>query len=96
MTTLDYQDIALILPLQPGIYKFLDAKGSILYVGKAKNLKSRLSSYFGERKDRQIKTRALVKHAHHIEFTIVESEQDALLLECALIKQHQPRYNVML
>ena len=96
MTTIDYQDIALILPLQPGIYKFLDAKGTILYVGKAKNLKSRLSSYFGERKDRQIKTRALVKHAHHIEFTIVESEQDALLLECALIKQHQPRYNVML
>ena len=96
MTTIDYQDIALILPLQPGIYKFLDAKGNILYVGKAKNIKSRLSSYFGERKDRQIKTRALVKHAHRIEFTIVESEQDALLLECALIKQHQPRYNVML
>ena len=63
MTTIDYQDIALILPLQPGIYKFLDVKGTILYVGKAKSIKNRLSSYFGERKDRQIKTHALVKHA---------------------------------
>lgn len=96
MTTADYQEISTTLPLQPGIYKFIDVKGIILYVGKAKNLKNRLSSYFGERKDRQLKTRALVKNAHHIEFTIVESEQDALLLECALIKQHQPRYNVML
>ena len=96
MTTADYQEIAPTLPIGPGIYKFLDSKGVILYVGKAKNLKSRLSSYFGERKDRQIKTRALVKLAHHFDFTIVESEQDALLLECQLIKQHQPRYNVML
>ncbi len=96
MTTADYQEISATLPLQPGIYKFIDTKGVILYVGKAKNLKSRLSNYFGERKDRQMKTRSLVKNAHHIEFTIVESEQDALLLECGLIKQHQPRYNVML
>ncbi|MBL7817716.1 MAG: excinuclease ABC subunit C, partial [Saprospiraceae bacterium] len=83
-------------PTQAGIYKFIDPKGVILYVGKAKNLKNRLSSYFGERKDRQIKTKVLVRLAHHIEFTIVGSEQDALLLECALIKEHQPRYNVML
>jgi excinuclease ABC subunit C len=96
MTTADYQEISATLPLQPGIYKFIDTKGVILYVGKAKSLKNRLSNYFGERKDRQMKTRSLVKNAHHIEFTIVESEQDALLLECALIKQHQPRYNVML
>ncbi len=96
MTTADYQEISSTLPLEPGIYKFVDSDGKILYVGKAKNLKSRLSSYFGERKDRQMKTRVLVKHAHHIEFTIVYSEQDALLLECGLIKQHQPRYNVML
>ena len=96
MTTADYQEISPTLPLEPGIYKFVDSEGKILYVGKAKNLKNRLSSYFGERKDRQMKTRVLVKHAHHIEFTIVYSEQDALLLECGLIKQHQPRYNVML
>jgi excinuclease ABC subunit C len=96
MTTSDFQEIAPILPIEPGVYKFIDPKGTILYVGKAKNLKNRLSSYFGERKDRQLKTKSLVRAAHHIEFTIVGSEQDALLLECQLIKQHQPRYNVML
>jgi excinuclease ABC subunit C len=96
MTTSDFQEIAPTLPTQPGVYKYIDPKGTILYVGKAKNLKSRLSSYFGERKDRQLKTKALVRLAHHIEFTIVGSEQDALLLECQLIKQYQPRYNVML
>lgn len=96
MTTKDYQDISNALPSDPGIYKFVDLGGVILYVGKAKNLKNRLSSYFGERKDRHPKTRALVKHAHHVEYTLVESEQDALLLESTLIKKHQPRYNVML
>ncbi len=96
MTTTDFQEIAPTLPIQAGIYKFIDPKGVILYVGKAKNIRNRLSNYFGERKDRQIKTKALVRLAHHIEFTIVGSEQDALLLECALIKEHQPRYNVML
>ena len=96
MTTTDFQEIAPTLPTSPGIYKFIDPKGVILYVGKAKSLRSRLSSYFGERKDRQLKTKALVRLAHHIETTIVNSEQDALLLECALIKEHQPRYNVML
>ncbi len=96
MTTADFQEISPTLPTSPGIYKFVDPKGVILYVGKAKNLKSRLSSYFGERKDRQLKTKALVRVAHHIETTIVSTEQDALLLECQLIKQHQPRYNVML
>ncbi len=96
MTTTDFQEIAPTLPIQAGIYKFIDTKGVILYVGKAKSIKNRLSNYFGERKDRQIKTKALVRLAHHIEFTIVGSEQDALLLECALIKEHQPRYNVML
>ena len=96
MTTIDFQEISPTLPIHPGIYKFVDPKGVILYVGKAKNLRNRLSNYFGERKDRQLKTKSLVRLAHHIEFTIVESEQDALLLECQLIKQHQPRYNVML
>jgi excinuclease ABC subunit C len=96
MTTSDFQEIAPTLPTEPGVYKYIDPKGTILYVGKAKNLKNRLSSYFGERKDRQLKTKALVRAAHHIEFTIVGSEQDALLLECQLIKQYQPRYNVML
>ncbi|MFM8487484.1 MAG: GIY-YIG nuclease family protein, partial [Bacteroidota bacterium] len=74
----------------------MDTEGVILYVGKAKNLKNRLSSYFGDKKYQLAKTRALVRNASHIEFTIVETEYDALLLENTLIKKHQPRYNVML
>jgi excinuclease ABC subunit C len=96
MTNDDYKQIAPTLPHQPGIYKFKSADNTILYVGKAKNLKKRLASYFGERKDRRGKTIALVKNADHIEYTIVETEQDALLLEATLIKKFQPRYNVQL
>ncbi|MFT6935803.1 MAG: excinuclease ABC subunit C [Saprospiraceae bacterium] len=83
-------------PQDPGIYKFVNPEGTILYVGKAKNLKKRLMSYFGNRKDRRQKTKALVRNAHHVEYTIVETEQDALLLESTLIKRYQPRYNVQL
>ena len=96
LTTEDYKKIAPTLPHQPGIYKFKNAKETILYVGKAKDLKKRLASYFGERKDRRGKTIALVKNSTHIEYTIVETEQDALLLEASLIKKFQPRYNVQL
>lgn len=96
MTTDDYKKIADTIPKEPGVYRFVDAEGVILYIGKAKSLKNRLSSYFGERKGRMNKTRALVKNAHHIEFTMVETEADALLLENTLIKKFQPRYNVML
>lgn len=96
MTNEDYKKLLPTLPKEPGVYRFIGADESILYVGKAKNLKNRVSSYFGERKDRARKTRALVKNAHHVEFTIVETETDALLLEATLIKKYQPRYNVML
>ena len=96
MTTDDYKKIADTLPRQPGVYRFLDEEGGILYVGKAKNLKNRLASYFGQRRDRAHKTRVMVKNANRIIFTIVETEADALLLENTLIKKHQPRYNVML
>ncbi len=96
MTTEDYKQIADTLPKQPGVYRFLDENGVILYVGKAKQLKNRLASYFGERRDRAHKTRVMVKHAERIIFTIVETEADALLLENTLIKKYQPRYNVML
>ncbi len=96
MTTEDYKKISASLPKDPGIYKFINEEDTILYVGKAKNLKNRLASYFGNKKHQMNKTRALVKNAHHIEFTIVETEQDALLLENTLIKKYQPRYNVML
>ena len=96
MTTEDYKKISATLPKDPGIYKFINEEDTILYVGKAKNLKNRLASYFGNKKNQMHKTRTLVKNAHHIEFTIVETEQDALLLENTLIKKYQPRYNVML
>lgn len=96
MTTEDYQILAQSLPSAPGVYRFVAKNGTILYVGKAKNLKNRVASYFGERKDRLPKTRALVKLAEKLEFTLVSSEQDALLLEASLIKEFQPRYNVML
>jgi excinuclease ABC subunit C len=96
MTTEDYKKVAPTLPKQPGVYRFLAKDETVLYVGKAKNLKNRLSSYFGNKKHQQNKTRALVKNAERFEYTIVETEQDALLLENTLIKKYQPRYNVML
>ncbi len=96
MTTRDYKKIADAIPDDPGVYRFLDTHKTILYVGKAKNLKKRISSYFGDKKNQAFKTRTMVRHADHIEFTIVDNEHDALLLENTLIKKHQPRYNVML
>ena len=96
MTTDDFRAIQDTVPKEPGVYKFIDEEDGILYVGKAKNLRNRLSSYFGERVDRAYRTRVMVKHARRIEFTIVETEADALLLENSLIKRYQPRYNVRL
>ncbi|MBV6656099.1 MAG: excinuclease ABC subunit UvrC [Mameliella sp.] len=96
MTTKEFKAISDTIPRQPGVYRFIDEADTILYVGKAKNLRNRVSSYFGERKDRAHRTRVMVKNAHHLEFTVVETEADALLLENTLIKKHQPRYNVML
>ena len=96
MTNDEFKAFAPTIPTDPGIYRYVDAEGTILYVGKAKNLRNRLGSYFGEKKHQLAKTKVLVRHAHHIEFMIVETEHDALLLENTLIKKHQPRYNVML
>ncbi len=96
MTNEDYKRLSPTFPKQPGIYKFIDASDTVLYVGKAKNLKKRLASYFGNKKHQIKKVRVLVKNASRIEYTIVETEQDALLLEATLIKKYQPRYNVQL
>ena len=96
MTDEDFKAIADSVPKEPGVYRFLNPEGTVIYVGKAKNLRNRLSSYFGDKKYQYFKTRTMVRQAHHFEFTIVESEQDALLLENTLIKQIQPRYNVNL
>ncbi len=90
-----FQQIAQTIPLEPGIYKYFDAKKELLYVGKAKNLRKRVSSYFNKTLS-NYKTYELVKRIHHIEFTLVNSEQDAFLLENSLIKQYQPRFNINL
>lgn len=83
------------LPSQPGIYKYLNEEGKIIYVGKAKDLKKRVTSYF-TKNDHTRRIARMVFLIHKIEFVIVNTEQDALLLENSLIKKHQPRYNVML
>ncbi len=84
------------LPTKPGIYQFFDSDGTILYVGKAKNLKSRVSSYFNKNKYDSGKTRILAKKVDNIKFLVVETEMDALLLENNLIKENQPKYNILL
>ncbi|CAH8281255.1 excinuclease ABC subunit C [Mariniflexile fucanivorans] len=83
------------LPNQPGVYQYYDAEGTILYVGKAKNLKKRVSSYFTKTHDNG-KTRVLVKKIATIKHIVVDTETDALLLENNLIKKYKPKYNVML
>lgn len=83
------------LPNKPGTYQFYDKERTIIYVGKAKNLKNRVSSYFHKETDR-FKTKVLVSKIHDITYTVVNSEEDALLIENQLIKQYQPRYNVLL
>ena len=96
MTTEDYKKLLPTLPKDPGVYRYIDAEDTIIYVGKAKNLKNRIASYFGNKKHQTSKTRAMIKNAARLEFTLVETETDALLLESTLIKKFQPRYNVML
>ena len=85
-----------LLPLQPGVYQFLDRTGTIIYVGKAKSLRKRVSSYFVESKEHSAKVRVLVKQIVEIRHIVVDTEQDALLLENSLIKSLQPRYNILL
>lgn len=95
MTSEEFQNIAPAIPAQPGIYKYFDTDGVLLYVGKAKHLRKRVSSYF-TKTFTTYKTHELVKRIARIEFTIVNSEQDAFLLENTLIKQFQPRFNINL
>lgn len=93
---IDYlKNLISVLPGKPGIYQFYDNTGKIIYVGKAKNLKKRVSSYFSKRHDSR-KTALLVRNITDIKHMVVESEQDALLLENNLIKKYQPRYNIRL
>ena len=89
------KNIVLSMPEKPGSYQYYDASGTIIYVGKAKNLKRRVSSYFHKEVDR-FKTKVLVSKICDITYTVVNTEEDALLLENALIKKYNPRYNVLL
>ncbi|MCD7714673.1 MAG: excinuclease ABC subunit UvrC [Prevotella sp.] len=89
------RQVVLSLPDKPGSYQFYDKSGTIIYVGKAKNLKNRVSTYFHKEVDRY-KTQVLVSKVWDISYTVVNSEEDALLLENSLIKQYKPRYNVLL
>ena len=84
-----------ILPDTPGVYIYYNAEGEVIYVGKAKNLKRRVSSYFN-REHEVVRTRLLVRAIHDMNYIVVPTEQDALNLENSLIKEHQPRYNVLL
>ncbi|MDI9365864.1 MAG: excinuclease ABC subunit UvrC [Flavobacterium sp.] len=95
MTQQEYQNIAHTIPHQPGIYKYYDASNELLYVGKAKDLRKRTSSYFSKTFT-SYKTHELVQRIYRLEFTIVDSEQDAFFLENSLIKQFQPRFNISL
>lgn len=85
-----------LLPLKPGVYQFLDRTGTIIYVGKAKSLRKRVSSYFMQNKEHPPKVRVLVRQIAEIRHIVVDSETDALLLENSLIKELQPRYNILL
>ena len=92
------QNLALVLssiPEKPGCYMYLDEMETIIYVGKAKNLKKRVSSYFNKTIE-NLKTRIMVRKINMIRYLVVESEEEAFLLENNLIKQHKPRYNILL
>jgi len=96
MTRFDYRKALEQIPHRPGVYQYWDASGELIYIGKAKDLKNRVGSYFVKTSQLNGKTRVLVRKINRITFTIVDTEIDAWLLENSLIKKHQPRYNVML
>lgn len=96
MTPPDLKPIVNSLPEKPGVYKYFDKEGVIIYVGKAKSLKKRVSSYFTKKHHDNFKTTMLVSKIVHLEYTVVDTEMDALLLENSLIKEFQPKYNIAL
>ena len=84
------------LTTSPGVYLMKNQKSEIIYVGKAKNLKNRVTSYFRESADHTPKVASMVEHVYDYDFIVTDSEYEALVLECSLIKQHQPKYNILL
>lgn len=96
MSSFDYKKAVKDIPRKPGVYQYFDVDDKLIYIGKAKDLRNRVSSYFVQDKQLNGKTRVLVSKIRRIQFTIVDTEIDAWLLENSLIKKHQPRYNIML
>lgn len=96
MSAFDYKKALADIPHKPGVYQYWDAEGILIYIGKAKDLRNRVGSYFNKDNQMNGKTRVLVSKIRNITFTIVDTEIDAWLLENSLIKKHQPRYNIML
>lgn len=95
MTKEEIKQLLKPLPHFPGVYRYFNKEGELIYVGKAKDLRKRVSSYFSKEPESR-KVRRMVESIHHLEFTIVDTERDALLLENSLIKNYQPRYNINL
>src|SRR4030042_4153094 len=91
---IDHKKILALIPSKPGVYQFFDSSGNMIYVGKAKDMKKRTTSYFS--KNQSGKTIVMLKKAAELRHIVVDNESDALLLENNLIKQHQPRYNILL
>src|SRR5690606_36711046 len=96
MNLFDYREELKKIPRKPGVYQYFDKNNELIYVGKARDLRNRVSSYFVNEYQLNSKTRVLVRKINRIAFTIVDTEIDAWLLENNLIKKHKPRYNVML
>lgn len=96
MSQFDYREALKNIPHKPGVYQYWNAENELIYIGKAKDLRNRVASYFNKDINVNAKTRVLVSRIRKITFTIVDTEIDAWLLENSLIKKHQPRYNVML
>ena len=92
----DLRAKAMALPLQPGVYIMKNARGEIIYIGKAKKLKNRVSQYFGSQNNHTEKVRRMVDNVDDFEYIITDSEFECLILECSLIKQHTPKYNILL
>ena len=96
MTFDELKDKALTLPLVPGVYIMRDKNDKVIYVGKAKKLKNRVSQYFQDTASHTPKTRLMVSHIDHFDVIAASSEFEALILECSLIKRHMPKYNILL
>ena len=96
MTKFELWKKAMLLPLLPGVYLIRDKKGEIIYVGKAKRLRTRVSQYFRDGVPHDAKVTKMIENAFEFDVIVTQSEFEALVLECSQIKQHQPKYNILL